>query len=51
MVGSLHHYYVGHCPLSEVYLIYTMFGSWLYLCRQCLDKCDTHMGIEVVLAE
>jgi hypothetical protein len=25
MVGSLYKYYVQHCPLSEVYLIYMMF--------------------------
>jgi len=24
-VHSLHCYYIGHCPLSEVYLIYTTF--------------------------
>lgn len=31
MIKSLHHYYIGQCPLSKVHLIYTMFRwSWLY---------------------
>jgi hypothetical protein len=27
MVDSLYKYYVGHCPLSELYMIYTTFGK------------------------
>jgi hypothetical protein len=26
MVDSFHQYYVGHCPLSEVYLMYVMLS-------------------------
>jgi hypothetical protein len=29
-VDSLYECYLGHCPLLEVYLIYTTFGKWLY---------------------